>query len=417
MRSVWILALAACGCRGILGIDGPPARGTADASSVDAPTDGATIDCTTWHPDGLDPCALPITVDSFHIAAPGYQFDTSGTGTLYDGAHAPVPSVLHAGKVVMQTGGSPILVLSVGQATIDAGADLAVTGPMPLVVLSWTSTTIAGALDAGSHLGVTDANKHTAETIRFGAGANQGCTASAGKNGNTAATGGSGGGGGGGFQGAGGLGGHGGPDTVLGGIGGQSGSATVVRAGCPGGTSGPAGMIATKPASAGVRAQGGAGGGAIRLVARSSISLAASASISAGGAGGAGAPTSSACGGGGGGGGGYLGFEAPVVELGGSIAANGGGGGGGASTSETGDDGSDGALGTQPAPGGDAATTCGSGGGSGAAAATLTGGTAGNTDACSGGGGGGGGAAGAIVIVSPAYSPGGATLSPAPQVR
>lgn len=416
MRSVWILALAASGCRGILGIDGPPARGTADASA-DGPADAAAIDCTTWHPDGLDPCALSIAVDSFHIAAPGYQFDTSGTGALYDSAHNPVPSLLHAGKVVMQAGGSPILVLSVGQATIDPGADLAVIGPMPLVVLSWTSIAIDGALDAGSHLGITDATKHTAETVRFGAGANQGCTASAGKNGSNAATGGSGGGGGGGFQGAGGLGGHAGPDTVLGGVGGQTGSATVIRAGCPGGTSGAAGSIAAGPASPGVRAQGGAGGGAIRLVARTSISLGASASISAGGAGGAGAPTNSACGGGGGGAGGYLGFEAPMVNLGGSIAANGGGGGAGASTSETGHDGSDGTLGTDPAHGGAAATTCGSAGGPGAAAATLTGGTAGNTDACSGGGGGGGGAAGAIVIVSPAYNPGSATASPAPQVR
>lgn len=401
MRPVWLVALAASGCRAILGIE-PPARS-------DGGPDGAA--CAGWQPEGFDPCALAITSDALDLGDAPYVYDTTA-GTLYDAAHQ---AVLHSGQAIVQGDGSPLAVLSIGRLTTSTGTRLGVTGSRPLLIVSWSSIVIDGTLDAGSHLGITDAAAHIAQTVQFGAGANQGCLTGAGRDGSDASTGGSGGGGGGGLQGVGGAGGGGDPGASGGG-GGMAVAITAVHGGCPGGASGAAGAIATFPAAPGSRALGGAGGGAIRLVARDSIDV--SGAISANGAGGAGAPTSSACGGGGGGAGGYIGFEAPVVTLRGSVTANGGGGGGGGSSSSTGNDGSDGVVGAQPASGGAIATGgCGQAGGRGAASTSLDGMAADAAGACQGGGGGGGGASGFIVIRSPGYTPGAATLSPAPQVR
>lgn len=404
MRSVWIFVLAASGCRTVLGIGDPPTP--ADAGGDPGP-------CATWHPRGFDPCALVITTPALTLVDDSYVYDTavSAGGTLYDSAHR---IVLHSTQTIQQPDGSMAAVLSIGQLTTSAGTKLRVIGPRPLLIVSWSSITIAGAIDAGSHLGIKDAAAHVAETLWFGAGANQGCEASAGRDGGDATSGGSGGGGGGSMQAVGGSGGRGGRTGVPGGAGGQA-MAVALHGGCPGGDSGTGGSIIVPPATTGSRAHGGAGGGAIRLVAHDSIEV--TGSISASGAGGAGAPLASACGGGGGGSGGYIGLEAPVVTLGGSITANGGGGGGGGSPGIAGNDGADGAVGIEPAPGGAAASTgCGQPGGAGAAAATLGGAAASDASPCNGGGGGGGGASGFIVIDSPGYTPGAAMLSPAPQL-
>jgi hypothetical protein len=404
MRSVWLLALAASGCRAILGIGDPPALG-----------DGAVfVSCESWHPRGFDPCALKITTDALGLGDQSYVYDTSvDGGTLYDAAHQ---AILTSDQTIMQTDGSPLAVLSIGRLTSTGSTTLEVVGPRPLLIVSWSSITLDGVLDAGSHLGITDALAHIAQTIRFGAGANQSCTGSAGHNGGNAMAGGGGGGGGGSFQAAGGVGGQGGIEGIAGGAGGGAATTTVIHGGCPGGSSGAAGTVANPPASAGSRAAGGAGGGAVRLVAHDSIDIAGR--ISVNGAGGAGAPTHSGCGGGGGGAGGYLGLEAPSVRLGAAavITANGGGGGGGASAAETGGDGSDGALSRLPALGGAGANSCGGTGGAGAAAARLSGSSASDAS-CAGGGGGGGGASGYLVIRSPSYLPGTATLSPPVQLE
>ena len=410
MRSLWLLALAASGCRAILGIEEPPPL-------VDS---GGPAMCASWHPAGFDPCALEISKPALMLGDAQYTYRTTTTsGALYDAANNVV---LSSGQSVMQLDGSTVSVLSIGQLTTSAGTRLAVVGPRPLLVVSWSSIVVDGVIDAGSHLKIIDAAAHVAQIIQ-GAGADQGCVTSAGSDGGDAPStqppGGSGGGGGGGGQALGGAGGRGGRGVAQGGPGGQPGTAGAdgaFRGGCPGGTSGAAGLIARSPATAGSRALGGAGGGAIRLVAHDSIEVRGT--ISANGAGGAGAPTSSACGGGGGGSGGHIGFEAPIVLLGGSITANGGGGGGGGDASLPGNDGADGAVGTQAAPGGAVASSgCGQPGGAGAAAATLGGAPATSSDACSGGGGGGGGATGFIVVRSPGYTPGAVTLSPAAQIQ
>jgi hypothetical protein len=407
MRSVWLLALAASGCRTLLGIE-DPARGDAGPDSFPA--------CATWHPEGFDPCALTIAAASLSLDGPAYVYD-SAVGALYDADHR---TVLQSGQAIEQVDGTPVAVLSVGRFTVMPAARLTVTGTRPLLVASWSTITVDGMIDAGSHPGVLNAQAHIAQTVQYGAGANQGCVAETGQDGADATTtAGSGGGGGGGFHGAGGPGGRGGgASAVPGGTGGQAGVLAEMRGGCPGGSSGAAGMVATPPALQGSRALGGAGGGAIRLVAHDSIDVRGT--ISANGAGGAGAPTNSACGGGGGGAGGYVGFEAPIVALAGTITANGGGGGGGGSVgvNGAGNDGGDGTAGTAPALGGAiAASGCGQAGGAGAAAANPDGSAASNTDTCGGGGGGGGGASGFIVITSPGYTADAATLSPAAQVR
>jgi hypothetical protein len=403
MRSVWLLALAASGCRTLLGIE-EPERADAGPDSFAA--------CAGWHPEGFDPCALTIAAASVSLDGPSYVYD-SAMGALYDADHR---TVLQSSQTLQQVDGTLVAVLSIGRLTVSAAARLSAIGPRPVLIASWSTITVDGMIDAGSHLGVTSAPAHTAQTVQFGAGANQGCAAGVGQDGlDATTTAGSGGGGGGGWQGAGGPGGRGGgASAVAGGPGGQLVALAGMRGGCPGGSSGAAGMVATPPALQGSRALGGAGGGAIRLVAHDSIDV--HGTISANGAGGAGAPTSSACGGGGGGAGGYIGFEAPTVSLAGTITANGGGGGGGAGVSGAGNDGGDGIAGTAPAPGGGSAG-CGQAGGGGAAAASLDGAAAGNADTCGGGGGGGGGASGFIVITSPGYTPGGETLSPAAQVR
>jgi hypothetical protein len=411
MRSVWILALAATGCRSILGIGDPP----------DRPDAAVFIGCADWHPVGFDPCKLTVTASSLALAAADYTYDTTDIsdirahgGTLYDAAHAVV---LQSEQTIVQSDHSIVAVLAVGQFTTSIATTLTVIGPHPLLLVSGTSIMVNGAIDAGSQLRITNDTAHLAEVKQVGAGANQNCLDNAGHDGGNALGGGSGGGGGGGLRGAGGAGGDGGTasTSVPGGAFGPAGEVSVIRGGCPGGASGAAGTIAKSPATAGTRALGGPGGGALRLVARDLIDVAGT--ITAGGAGGAGAPTNSSCGGGGGGAGGYLGFDAPAVRLHGIVAANAGGGGSGGTTSETGHDGADGAPGATQAPGGMRPTACPGAGGAGAAGASGDG-VAASASLCNdGGGGGGGGASGIIVVHSADFTPGTAVVSPPPTMQ
>jgi hypothetical protein len=383
MRSPWLLALAAFGCRSVLGIEEP--------LTTDARADSAPPSCVSWHPQGFDACSLGLPHAALQLVPGAYRYDTSNEV----GALMGITGVLAEGSTLM-LGGAQVAVLSVEALTVERNATLRVVGLKPLLIVSWSTIRIDGALDAGSHI---------AEPVQFGAGAGQGCT-TAGMDGTIATdAGGSGGGGGGGAQAAGGTGsfGGGGTMTALGGNGGGR-AASAFRGGCGGGASGPAGRIATDPSNSNTQAHGGAGGGAIRLVAHDAIVV--DGSVSANGAGGAGAPLRSACGGGGGGAGGHVALEAAAVTVGGTLAANGGGGGGGGgSTGNFGTDGSDGKIDAAPAPGGGpSAMGCGGQGGAGAAGIQL-GGSDGVPDAC-GGGGGGGGAVGYILVVSPNFTTG-----------
>jgi hypothetical protein len=403
MRTPWILVLAAAGCRSVLGIDEPIDR--PDAS-------GAPGFCATWHPQLVEPCSLGAPLPALRLAARAYRYDTSMMdGVLTDGGR-----VLAAG-VLRTLDGAEVAVLSVESLAIDAGAAITVEGRRPLLVVSWSTIEIAGTVDAGSHLGITDAPAHIARTVTFGAGADERCATGLGQPGmDAAASAGSGGGGGGGHHGVGGSGAKGGDAMAVGGGGGAMAAAPTLRGGCPGGDSGAAGPVANLPSTQGTRAEGGSGGGAIHLVAHEAITLAGAGAISASGAGGAGAPLRSACGGGGGGSGGYIGLEAPVVTISGTLSANGGGGGGGGGATTAGNDGADGKADLVAAPGGEPSASCGASGGAGSSSSDL-GGASASPGTC-GGGGGGGGASGHIVVASPAFTTTGtAKISPAAQPR
>ncbi len=394
MRPVWLLALAALGCRGILGIDGP-------IHLVDAPID-ETPEVCAWSPRGFDPCALTTPAPPLTLAGGPYTYDTTDSGGALtdDNSH----EVVRQSTLTLSLfGGAPVAVLSVTSLTIAEGVTVVVTGRKPLLIVARETIEIGGVLDAGSRVGLTNIDAHIAQTVQFGAGANEGCGLNIGGDGRDApTTGGSGGGGGGGFQGAGGMGARGGSTSAAGGAGGAVVPPSVIRGGCPGGASGPAGDIATAPATRASQTRGGAGGGAIRLVAQQSITVAGS--ISAGGAGGAGAPLRSACGGGGGGAGGYIALEAPTVTISGALGANGGGGGGGGGATDFGNEGADGKIDLQPAPGGPTSSNgCGQAGGGGAVTPQLGGADAVPPGSC-GGGGGGGGAAGFVLVASPAFT-------------
>ncbi|HMG53892.1 MAG TPA: hypothetical protein VK601_10425 [Kofleriaceae bacterium] len=123
MRSPWLLALAAAGCRSILGIE-PPARG-------DAGGDGSAA-CATWHPEGFDPCALSIAADVVSLGDLPYVYDTTA-GALYDAAHQVV---VQSAQTIMQGDGSPLAVLSIGRLATGAGTRLSVTGARPLLIVS-----------------------------------------------------------------------------------------------------------------------------------------------------------------------------------------------------------------------------------------------------------------------------------------
>jgi hypothetical protein len=404
----WILALAACGCRGLLGIETPIDATDSTVVPIDAPAA-----CTLWHPQGFEPCALGAAMPALDLPAGNYLYDTTTAGGKLSEIRPDTTTrqILASDLTVMQSDGTTVATLWVESFTLRAGATLRVIGVKPLLVVGWTAIQIDGALDASSHIGAPQP----------GAGANQACPAPATLQGTDAPPlGGSGGGGGGGHNGAGAPGGA--AMTTAGGSGGAAVNATVARGGCPGGSSGAAGKVAQPPASEFSVAAGGSGGGALRLVAHDIISVAGS--ISASGAGGAGSPRRSGCGGGGGGTGGYLALDAPSVKVTGILAANGGGGGGGGAPGgdpgDEGSPGSDGRLDLQPASGGTAsAGGCGRPGGTGATGTVPA--TAGlpfstPTLACpQAGGGGGGGAAGFIVITTQGFAPAtSATISPAP---
>ncbi len=395
--------------------------GASDAPSADA-ADAPAL-CVSWTAQHFKPCAIGSPQPALGLVTSGspYTYDTTvGGGVLTDHAGN---QVLASSETVEQSDGTSVALLDVAAFSIDSGVLLDVIGTKPLLVASWSSITIAGDLDAGSHLLETDATKRLDTIVQHGAGANVGCGMQAGTAGKIAvATGGSGGGGGGALRGSGGGGGQGdSPPGPLGGPGGMKLAAvpTVIRGGCPGGASGTVGpstgVIA--PATSATFSLGGDGGGAIELAAFTSITI--SGTLRAGGAAGAGAPQGSACGGGGGGSGGYLGLDSPSVTITGVVASNGGGGGGSAPFAGFGNIGSDGEPSETAAAGGAVYTgpnaTCGEPGASGGALALGDGTPSTANDACGGGGGGGG--VGEILVWSGSVTEEVATLSPAPTLN
>src|SRR5262245_19678291 len=80
MRS-WLLALAACGCRGLLGIETP-----VDATDTAVPVDEPAA-CTFWHPDGFEPCALGAAMPPLQLDPGDYIYDTTTSGGRLSEVH------------------------------------------------------------------------------------------------------------------------------------------------------------------------------------------------------------------------------------------------------------------------------------------------------------------------------------------
>jgi hypothetical protein len=300
-----------------------------------------------------------------------------------------------------QPGGGMLCIIAGTTIALPSGTVRAI-GPNPLVLVAAQTISIAGTLDASSHVGETVAGapvlgagaRAATECNAIGADGSEGQNA----NGGSGAAGGS-------FGTAGGAGGN-----------GKNGSAHGLPAavqtpahlvgGCPGGKGGDG-------AGGGGGSAGGAGGGAVYLFAHDSISVTGKLVASGAGGLGGGDGFDSSGGGGGGGAGGMLGLEAPQITVAGALFANGGGGGGGGGNDfdKHGANGGDPSAAITAATGGAGGTGGGGTGGAGSTtAAPTSGGNGQTTGVCAGGGGGGG--AGVIRLYGTATMTG-ATIAPA----
>ena len=332
----------------------------------------------SYVPAWLDPCDVPAELPPITLSVGEHEYDTEdGELTAPDDSSTTPPTAIIAG----------VRVLFAEAFSIDASASLRVVGPMPLAVVSRSEITITGRLDASSDAGGDR-----------GAGSNPGaCSEIAAAPGQTCLQHGGSGGGGGGLAGRGGNGGRGaeghgcpgGGDGIDGGAGGGvvSEPPIVPRGGCDGADGAPN----DEPAS--IAGEGGAGGGALHLLAAGRVSI--SGVIDVGGAGGAGAEDTRAGGGGGGSGGAVI-VEAAEIDVTPSavIAANGGGGGGGCDNDPA-QEGADALASAEPAAGGLGDAEIGNGGAGGSEPRhDGTGGANANR-----GGGGGGGGVGFVVLL------------------
>lgn len=274
-------------------------------------------------------------------------------------------------SVVKQGDGSEVAVFAARNIEADAAVEIDVVGQRPLVLLAQDSVTLRGPVSAiHDSIYNNQANAggfsgpSTQDTKGLGPGGGGPSNSSAGA-------------GGGGFCGLGGLGG-GSASGAIGAHGASYGTPTLIP--LIGGSSGGRGF-----------SDSGAGGGAVQVVAGTSIDVTATGVIHVGGAGGG-------WGSAGGGSGGAILLEAPDVTIAGILAANGGGGGGGTANGHNGTNASGDA---NFAPGGTGSASTDSGG-NGAAANKINGSPGGTT------GGAGGGGAGRIRINT---SSGAATIS------
>jgi hypothetical protein len=286
---------------------------------------------------------------------------------------------------------SPYCMISGTTITILPGTTVSAVGSRPLVLVALDSIDVEGTIDVSSHRDATEVIGSAADDPRCAAGDGL-------------------------ADAAGGTGGAGGALQFAGGAGGAVGSS-------PGGSVAPG--LTTADLHGGCR--GGAGGsffsvgggarghsgGAVYLIAPSTITLGATARILANGEGG-GKGGSGGGGGGGGGSGGLIGIDAPTIQLanGALLLAEGGGGGGGDDLAANARDGADAAA-TTAATGGTATAPAGSGG-DGSLGGNGQAGQPGPPAPTSstGGGGGGGGASGYVLLYGAVV--GSARISPPP---
>jgi hypothetical protein len=377
VRIPWFLAVLA-GCSFELRVSGD--GGTTNGDAPDADDAVPTVDA----PDG-DIAHVPAAVeDAFDATAPlaivNAVLDTQ-TGTTAPTIDVPLPPGTSLTYSVQDGGGPDLAILMVGSLTVSG--TLRVRGDRALVIIANTDMIIAGTIDASAEGGIQGAGGYAMGPGRGGNGV--GDAASYDDSG----------GGGGGFGGIGAAGQKSGP-AMPGTAGPTYGTAALVR------LEGGSGGGAMAPACAGNPP--GAGGGAIQLHARGTITL--NGVVVANGGGGSGGLVCNGLGtsGAGGGAGGAIYVEASALTGAGRMLAQGGGGGGASNFNNNaiGGDGQSSGLAVQGGPGG-------IGAGTGVAGETNHGGIGGFRNggpsaltALSGqnygNGGGGGGGVGRIVI-------------------
>ncbi|HUS30707.1 MAG TPA: hypothetical protein VMZ53_19490 [Kofleriaceae bacterium] len=349
---VVVVAVATSGCRYLLG-DADEARdsGSNDSDTTNDPRCG-------WGSSGLPQGGICLDELPSEPVSLGTSLDTD-TSPLC---------------VAYSKGGGTYCVIAGTTITIDS---VRVVGSKPLVVVATESVSVVGASDLASR---------TVGPPAAGSDPANGCDAGIGPNdGNNPETRG---GAGGSFGGRGGRGGlrNAQPPSPTSGVPGQPvqlAAPATLRGGCRGQDGFGAGG-----------ALGGAGGGAVYVIAANQIDIATTGSLNASGAGGAGGAVRR--GGAGGGSGGMIVLDALVVNIRGAVFANGGGGGEGGGMNNPGNPGGD-SDGTLAAPGGNGGAGEGSDGGAGSFQTMLDGSDPAQT-ANTESGGGGGGAAGVIWI-------------------
>ncbi|MFP2901222.1 putative metal-binding motif-containing protein [Corallococcus sp. 4LFB] len=291
-------------------------------------------------------------------------------------------------KILPQSGGAPELLL-IPVRNLALGGELRIVGSRPVILAVYGDATLNHDILASGRI-VNGAPVP-------GAGGNQACTTSQGKDGTYSGNEGGGGGGAGGAT-AGANGGRGYDTNATPGDAGAQQASTIapLLGGCAGGNG-----VGKNSTPGGL---GGAGGGAIQISVARTLTVEKGLSVSGGGGLGGVASTSpaQASGAGGGGSGGRIVLEAFQVNLtaDAKVTANGGAGGEGAGqSSSTANNGANGASGsettTTAAGGGTGDSPLGGTGGAGGALDMPTAGNAGGTVPVFGGGGGGGGGGGA----------------------
>jgi hypothetical protein len=346
------------GCVGdspnVLGAD----AGLGDALVPDgAQGDGASY-CWPYKPANYDPCT------------PTFDQDHPTTGQKTFSANAPLDT--DAASDTIADGGVTYALYRYSSLTIAAGATLTIKGSRPALIIVDGDANVQGSIVVSPNsAAVSSACGPSLDvgpvTTNYTAG-----------------------GGGGGYGGAGAGGGAANGNQKIG----------PLRMGCPGGASGTPKPVSNNSQAGANPAPGGAGGGALELSVRGSLTIANTSIVTANGAGGGGgdahAKQSAPCltmdmhgcnsGGGGGGSGGSILLEGVTVNVMGSVCAVGGGGGAG---------GNEAGVGGDP---GTTSTTCTVAlggknpvaGGNGGAAGPATAGANGGGGYVSNGGGGGG---------------------------
>ncbi|MCW5806359.1 MAG: hypothetical protein KIT31_28600, partial [Deltaproteobacteria bacterium] len=116
------------------------------------------LECELWTPapQHFQPCDIPAPLeDGLALETAGtYVLDTTA-GTLAPPGGGTAMDLAAFTQELAQADG-PVLLLSVRAFAVGSATTVRVVGSRPLLVASWSTMTIAGTVDAGSRLRVTD---------------------------------------------------------------------------------------------------------------------------------------------------------------------------------------------------------------------------------------------------------------------